>query len=1373
MRTGLLQVLLLAGVAVTAPAAELTGRVVSDQKGVVGATVAAVPYETRYTTALRETRGLAAPASIITTSTLSDGRFKLTVPATAPPFVVVATFGGLAGRTVDGVFEKSDMEDLGELSLSRGESVVGRVVDQGGKPVAAAQVRMGRDGVLKTTSKDGLFRFDDLQGRGAQQFAVSATMNVHATGFEVQVAPVRYSGSPVSIKLTPSARKLTGVLKEWSGRPAVDAVVRVVGDATTRWVRTDATGRFEIPGVASKQGRLQALGRDGSLLELTLPAGAAPSTFTLTRAATIEGRVTRADNGKLVPAVKVTARASGTTLIARTGVDGRYRLAGLPQGVYRVGFDEKSYVFVDRRQIEVDSGEVQTLDVALTEVVALVGRVSDEKGLPIAGARGALSTGTESRMGMMMRAMARDGENRSAFVSGLDGTFKATRLAPGTNQKLTVTHPEFERRVIPGVDLPAGALKPAALDVVLSPGYMLSGVVKDKEGRPIEAALVALNRSVTMQGGRSGNMMSFSTTESVRPQTETDFEGKFGFKGLSAGDYDVAISKTGFTRSTSNAVKAGDGATPMEVVLNPGASIAGRVVQPNGQPVTGYTINARPTTAQSTGPVMMGARGGAMVPTDPDGAFLLEGLIPGTAYDLILFGGGEFRGDPKRKGVVAPISDVEIEVATRGRIAGRVLDAATGAPITDFEATFTPARGGGMVMMVRGPGGDNDRRTPFSSPEGAFAFEDVAPGNWDVSVWAKTYQQARTAGIAVVAGETKTVEVKAARGLVIRGRVVDAKSGRGVQDATVSAREGSGPGPMLILDPLGAGGALTDADGRFEIPDQGPGAYQLTARHTLFSEGTARVVLDDRDGAIDIPLLSGGTIGGVVVSAAGAPLAGAEVALQNSGDGGGMRFGMEGLGTLSDGVGRFRFEHLAAGRYKVGATLRNDGSPMVDVPLNAGDVREDIRLILDGGATIRGMLKGLPDQERGGVMVGAQGGQDYFANGRTNADGSFEFAGVPKGTVMLRATAGDMVLGSSRTATKEVVIAEGQTEVLTEIVFEDGLSISGTVTRGGVPVSGARISAFTTGTGRQASGRADENGAFRVSGLEAGRVSVMAFSENFGAQARQVVELAADTTVDLVIPTAKLGGSVVDDAGGLPLEATVELIRTTPPAPGTPTPRLAVSTDSSGRFAFEDLDAVDYRITARRSGYESLTQTVKPSEAGEEVRLGLKRGSGLAIEARDAQMGFGLRSLFVRVQQGAVDSFMGNVTLDGEGKGEVPGIPPGAYQVTAQAPGYAPLRILNVMAPTAVLRLMLTPGGTVEFKTTEEFLAGGPKSGQLVSLSGGAVGMGQGGPDSFRLSRLTQRMENLAAGSYRLTLEGGVVKNFEITEGGVTIVTIP
>jgi protocatechuate 3,4-dioxygenase beta subunit len=1382
MRSRFPSFLLLSSLALSAGAAEITGKVTSERRGVVGAAVAAIAYETPFAVALREASGSHAPAPIASATTSADGRFRLSVPATAGPFTVRVTFGGLAPRTVEGLFEKADVEDVGEINLRAGDSLAGRVVDAALKPVSGAVVlvRTGRDLAPTRTTANGTFRFDDIERPTGPAALGSSSLrfSVHAPGFELQASAGRFGGAPVVVRLTASSAKFTGLIKDTAGRPVADAVVRITGDATSRWVRTDATGRFEIGGPPAKQGRIEVLGRDGSSLETAIPAASSTgATFTLVRAGTLEGRVTQADNGRLVPGVKVTARSGGWSAITKSGPDGRYRFTGLSQGTYRVRFDEKRFVLVDRANVEIGSGETKAVDVALTPAVTLVGRVTDESGRPVAGARGTLSSGNETRMGMMLRGVARDAENNAAFVSEPDGSFKATRIAPGTNQRLAVSHPDFERRLVPGIDLVAGTPKPLSVDVVLSPGVTIAGTVKDKDGQPVAGAAVAISRSVRMQGGRGGNMVSFATIEAARPQAETDFEGKFAFKGLSVGDYEVTVTKAGFTRNVSSGVKTGDGAAPLEVTLMPGAAISGRLVQPNGLPVTGYMVSAAPTAPDrpAGGPmVMMGGRG-LMTPTDPDGSFTLEGLTPGSAYDLTLMGGGDFRGGQRKRNIVAPASDVEIEVAARGRITGRVVDTGTNAPVTEFEARVSPARpGGGMQIVVRAGGpSESDRRIPFSSPDGAFSFDDIAPGNWDVTVWAKTYQEARTGGVTVAPGEAKAVEVKATRGLVIRGRVVDAKGGRGIPDASVSAQESGSGGGMFIIDDGSFGpGILTDADGRFEIVGQAPGAYQITAKHPQFSEGTARLTLEDRDGALDIPLVPGGTIAGVVLSAQGAPLAGAEVSLQGGNDGGGMRFGFDGQSTLSDGAGRFRFEHLAAGRYKVGATLRTESSPTVDVPLNAGDVREDIRLALDAGAVLRGVVNGLPEGERAGLMVNAQGADGFFASVRTNADGSFEFAGVPKGTLTLRATAGDNFFGSSRTAVREVVIPEGQNEVSTEILFEDGLTITGSVMRRGAPVAGARVSAFMSGTGRQAGTRADESGAFRLVGLEAGRVNVTAFAENFESQVSQVVELKSDTTVDLVIPTAKLTGTVVDAASGLPLESTVEMQQTAP-APGTPTGRMLMTTDSSGRFAFEDLDPVDFRLTARRSGYEAVTRTVRPSDNGEELRIELKRGSGLAIEARDAQMGFGLRSVFVRVQQGAADVFTGAVSLDGEGHGEIPGLPPGSYALTAQASGYAPVRIPNVMVPAPALKLAFTPGGSVEFRTTEEYLAGGTKSGQIISMNGTPIGFGPGGPGSFRLSRLTQRLENLTPGGYRLVLDDGTTKSFEIAEGGLAVVTIP
>jgi hypothetical protein len=94
-------------------------------------------------------------------------------------------------------------------------------------------------------------------------------------------------------------------------------------------------------------------------------------------------------------------------------------------------------------------------------------------------------------------------------------------------------------------------------------------------------------------------------------------------------------------------------------------------------------------------------------------------------------------------------------------------------------------------------------------------------------------------------------------------------------------------------------------------------------------------------------MTSGGGLAGTVLSEGQRPIAGAEISLTAAGEGGfgrGMLGG--GQGTVSDDAGRFRFDHLGAGRYSVVALLRGKSSPPADVVLQAGESREGVALVL-------------------------------------------------------------------------------------------------------------------------------------------------------------------------------------------------------------------------------------------------------------------------------------------------------------------------------------------------------------------------------------------------------------------------------------------
>ncbi len=140
--------------------------------------------------------------------------------------------------------------------------------------------------------------------------------------------------------------------------------------------------------------------------------------------------------------------------LASSGTDGRYVLRGLRPGEVTVRADESRHVGWARSGVSLARGETTRLDVLLTRGAALSGRVVDEDGRPVAGAKLSVSPGEQDPFSFVMRRLA--GDPGARIASRADGTFSATRLAPGENQRLTVYHPDYEKGVLGGIALSPG-----------------------------------------------------------------------------------------------------------------------------------------------------------------------------------------------------------------------------------------------------------------------------------------------------------------------------------------------------------------------------------------------------------------------------------------------------------------------------------------------------------------------------------------------------------------------------------------------------------------------------------------------------------------------------------------------------------------------------------------------------------------------------------------------------------------------------------------------------------------------------------------------------------------------------------------------------
>ncbi|MGH9362837.1 MAG: MSCRAMM family protein, partial [Thermoanaerobaculia bacterium] len=295
---------------------------------------------------------------------------------------------------------------------------------------------------------------------------------------------------------------------------------------------------------------------------------------------------------------------------ATTDARGRFEIPGLPGGRYNLSARAPGYAPREVPGLEVAEGEgEQPLGtVILRPGVALEGRVVDPRGGPIAEA--------EVRVTLAARRTPFRGffgeEEEPDARSAPDGWFRVPDLAPGQAVDIEVTRRGYGGTEIPGVVPPSDPLT-----VTLHPAVRVSGRVVDPDAKPVANAEVFL--IVERQRGGSYAMRSAGRSTS-------DDEGRFLFADVEPGTLHVSAQAEGRQPAELAGVQAvaGRDVADLELVLAPGATVEGRVLDSDGRPA--LEVLVRPVEED-------GARGFSRVSvsatTDGDGWYLLDGLPTG------------------------------------------------------------------------------------------------------------------------------------------------------------------------------------------------------------------------------------------------------------------------------------------------------------------------------------------------------------------------------------------------------------------------------------------------------------------------------------------------------------------------------------------------------------------------------------------------------------------------------------------------------------------------------------------------------------------------------------------------------------------------
>ena len=566
----------------------------------------------------------------------------------------------------DHVLAEGEVTDLGDVVLERGALIAGRVVDGEGRPVAGAALkarpphlafRGGEDVVLRdlrltirssggaaevtgVSDEAGRFRFAELEAEPYHLF-------VDAEGFEPVCLEELAAGAPevadLEVVLTPEALLVLTVVDDASGEPVehLECTVKrrsTAEDDDDEWgmdpalevlLGREAAARLGLEGegaglavagpLGSVRTEVSVRSLDHAPRRVDLP-GVAPGerlehTLRLAPGAALLGVVV-GDDGAPVADADVDIEAADEELAARAGqaegdltdAEGRFRLAPLAAGRWRVHAKAPGHLPSDPVEFEVGAGETRDdLVLTLTRGAVVSGRLLDATGAPATGYPVRLNV-VDPGADAASKLQLVDG---GPFTSGkhetrtdLEGRFRFDALPEG--EARLRAHPGAEARVTTAVG------RPVEVALQLRRTGRIEGRVVDGRGAPVEGVEVLLSRP---------------PEDFDEADTRTDAAGEFAFDELVADTYAVhALRDAARTPRVERSV--GWGATEIVDLAFNGGVVHGVVRDPQGQPVEGVTVELASRREGDPDPDATTLVGRAR--TDAAGAYRVQDLPPGS-----------------------------------------------------------------------------------------------------------------------------------------------------------------------------------------------------------------------------------------------------------------------------------------------------------------------------------------------------------------------------------------------------------------------------------------------------------------------------------------------------------------------------------------------------------------------------------------------------------------------------------------------------------------------------------------------------------------------------------------------------------------------
>ena len=741
-----------------------------------------------------------------------DGRFSMRVSGDSD-FKLRAVKRGLPSATSESVKLAAGERKSGVvITVPSGIAVTGKVTDRDGTAlsgvsVSARQAEAGTRGMQRIMI-GGFGNPDDESVRTASDgtFSLRVTEGTYdfvlrREGFSTKTVRGKSiaasATNTVEASLDPSVEITGRVTRGGNGVEGVMIMGFLESDPVSAVSGPD--GSFVLSGLTPGPVRVNLRKEDemvGEMRMLTAPGR--DVAIELPAGSRVTGRVIDKNTRKPVTSFQIgisQSRGGGGMMIMAppllrsvTSEDGSFVLEHVTAGAMNLVAEAPGYSS-SRMNLNVEEGKgIEGIEVALDTGVKLIGKVTGPDGSALADAM--VRTSPMGGSGNVIRGTDR----RTA--TNASGEFELDALEAG-EETIEISHAKYltERKT---VELKG---RETRLDVQLSAGHRVSGVVVTESGAPVADAEVQ---------ARGGMGMSFMP-RSVR----TDASGRFELDALQPSRYTFVASKAGFADGTTKDVDPSAG-TPVRIVLSSGGTIFGFVRGLTAEELSSATVQA------------MGSGGMMDAAVDSSGAYRLEGAPTGTVRVLAVVQGRNFAGRKTSPSQTVQLTagasqQVDLEFRSDTVVSGRVVR--NGRPVGGAQVSFSPK-----------PGGPQTSGSATSDESGAYSASGLEDGQYNVYVtdlqrfttYATTYE--------VRGSSTFDIEYTATN---LRGRVIDSSTGDPLDAATVTMR-------MTGTQMRGDRAVQTDSSGAFTFDTVPPGAYTLTANKEGFGNDTQNVTVGDR-----------------------------------------------------------------------------------------------------------------------------------------------------------------------------------------------------------------------------------------------------------------------------------------------------------------------------------------------------------------------------------------------------------------------------------------------------------------------------------------------------------------------------------------------